>query len=273
MAGETHFPTGFFGAFPTGTPPGTPTISVQVSGTTATVSVTGDGNITHTVRYYKLTDGGIQEGGSRIGDGDIEVAGLDARARYLLWVTSENEGSYSLPSKAVSVYIPPSASVDPTGPVAIAMKALSEMLAESLTFQEAIGATGTDEEKKAYALGFIHLANYEPDDNWVRPCILICRPGSEQSHLIAGGTFQSRGELEVWIEQDIPAVFQDVIYANDAEMYFSNFYEAVASEAKTLSAKPGYLITRSWNVTDGPARFRDEPVYIVKLTVAYGLEG
>lgn len=256
-----------------GSAPGIPVLSVSISGNTATATITGDPGVTNHLIYKMIRDLAWSDGGSRAGDGDIEVTDLTENRVYMFQGFSEDAGVYSQPSELVMVFVSRSGAVIPTGPVAVAMNALAAIIAETEAFQDAVGATGTDEEKKQIALSYIHLADYKPEDsNFDRPFALICRTSSDRSEMLASNQYYSSGELEIWFEQDIPPAYQSDDKSDQAELYFSNFIGDILSQGQVLSTQPGYLLTRSWNVTEGPARYEDEPVYIIKITVSYGLE-
>ena len=88
-----------------GPAPSTPTLTVTVSGTTATATFDGDAGVTNELRYRAVGDSVWTDGGSRSGDGDIEVAGLLAGVQYefIGWSVSANGNSE--PSVGVIVSI------------------------------------------------------------------------------------------------------------------------------------------------------------------------
>lgn len=256
-----------------GTAPARPLLSVEVTGTTATATIDGEAGAINHLQYQMLQASAWTGAGSRSGDGDIEVADLTEGKLYLFQAYSEIGGVYSQPSELVIAFVSPTGDVIPTGPAAVAMNALKNMLAETAAFQDAVGAAGTDEQKKQIALSYVHLADYKPtDSDFDRPFALICRTSSDRSEMLASNQYYSNGDLEIWFEQEIPEGYRSDDKADQAELYFSNFVGAVVSQAQALSTQPGYLLTRSWNVSDGPARYEDDQVYIIKITVSYGLE-
>ena len=87
------------------TAPSTPTLSVTLSGTTATAAITGDAGVTNYLLYKNPGDTAWTAGGSRVGDGDIEISDLDRGAVYIFTVYSSNSDVLSIPASE-TVYIP-----------------------------------------------------------------------------------------------------------------------------------------------------------------------
>lgn len=104
MAGEVFFPDGFWGEAAADAPT-TPTLSVSVSGTTATATIDGDAGVTNFLVYKAAGETSWSAGGSRSGDGDIAVADLIAGVRYVFIAYSLSSGTYSTPSVAYEVLI------------------------------------------------------------------------------------------------------------------------------------------------------------------------
>jgi len=84
--------------------PSTPTLSVAIDGTTATVTITGDAGVTHYLLHKKITETDWQVGAVGVGDGDVEITDLDAGATYVFTVYSYN-GVISVPASEVA-YVP-----------------------------------------------------------------------------------------------------------------------------------------------------------------------
>lgn len=83
--------------------PSMPTLSVSLSGTAAVAVITGDGGVTHFLKYKKTTETDWTDGGSRVGDGNISVAGLDRGAAFIFAVYSSNSGVLSAPAAEVVI--------------------------------------------------------------------------------------------------------------------------------------------------------------------------
>lgn len=168
--------------------------------------------------------------------------------------------------------------VTPTGESGIAMFALAEMVAESTTFQDAIGATGDAAAKKAAAGEKIKLAEFRYDDEIIagyeRPFALIVTPGGDRDRAISAGSFAHNGEFDLYLEQDIPAEYRADDEAADAEMFFKNFVDGVIADCQLLSTMPGYLITSTWLQPEGPGRIDVDNVfaYAIRISVSWGLQ-
>ncbi len=104
MAGEIFFIDGFFGEIAADAP-STPTLTVSVSGTTATATIDGDAGVINFLVYKAANDTEWTAGGSRSGDGTIVVAGLSEGVRYTFIAYSLSSGTYSIPSVAVDILI------------------------------------------------------------------------------------------------------------------------------------------------------------------------
>lgn len=172
----------------------------------------------------------------------------------------------------------PSGDVEASGETSKAMAALKDMLSESATFQDAIGATGDAAAKKAWALSRIHLAEYLRDDDeeagFARPFGLIMTPGGDTGRAIATGHFVNSGLLDLWVEQEIPEAYQAANQAHNAEMYFKNFLDGITSDCAALSSQAGYLMVQSMTMPEGPGRIDEINVkaYACRIAVAWGLE-
>lgn len=152
----------------------------------------------------------------------------------------------------------PTGTVMPAGETGIAMAALQNMVAESVSFQTAIGAAGDAATKKLWALSRTRLVEYpnneafESEGGFARPFALITAPGGDRGQSIAEGSFGYNGELELWIEQMVPVAYQAAAQEANAEMYFKNFVDAVLCDIKALSSQPGYLMISRFTRPDGP---------------------
>ncbi len=88
-----------------GVAPSVPTLSVSVSGTTATATIDGDAGVTNWL-YYKVSTATEWSTDSRSGDGNIAVSSLTAGVRYTFIAISQSAaGVYSLPSIPVNVTV------------------------------------------------------------------------------------------------------------------------------------------------------------------------
>jgi len=86
------------------TAPTAPTVTSATSITTITLTIDGDASVTNYVVYKGTGDIGWQSGGSRSGDGDVTVTGLDYNIPYVFIVYSKTAGGYySPPSIAIPI--------------------------------------------------------------------------------------------------------------------------------------------------------------------------
>lgn len=164
------------------------------------------------------------------------------------------------------------ADVEPTGERGKAKENLRDLLAESTTFQSAIGATGTPEEKKAAAKERLHKTAYIPDEDpgFERPFGLLCSVGND--HNEKRGGFLMGGDIELRLEKDISAEYTDG--PANAETDFENFYEGVMLEAMNLSAQPGYFAINSWDIIEGPSQIEiDEGKFVsaIRILINWGI--
>ena len=164
---------------------------------------------------------------------------------------------------------------DPTGERGLVKKNLEQLVAESATFQTAVGATGTPAEKIAASKGYIHRTAYLADSEtgFTRPFALISSASDDETIADATSQVTHGGSVELWFEADIAEGDKDD--PQDAEIAFENFYEAVMAEIMTLSANAGYLLIRQWSVIAGPAQEEiEEGEYVqrIRLKIDWGLE-
>jgi len=96
--------------------------------------------------------------------------------------------------------------VTPTGNLLKTKYHLEQLIAESATFQDAVSARGTAQEKIDEAKNQIHLTAYERDENvgFVRPFALIMLNDQGEGVNDAVSQFALSGQLELRLEQDIP---------------------------------------------------------------------
>ena len=166
-------------------------------------------------------------------------------------------------------------SVAPTGPRGKAKLNLRDLLAESATFQTAIGATGTTEEKIAAAKLRLHRTAYEPTAGaYTRPFGLIVSVGNDTAENDSVDQFAIGGDIEVRFERAIAA--GHVADPEAAETDFENFYEGVMDDAMTLSIQSGKFAINSWQVIEGPEQIEIESgafICTVRLLINWGLTG
>jgi len=106
ILGNVLLTLGQVGAGTAATPPSTPEVSVadDGTGTSATVTVDGDAGATHLVYYRLSTAWAWTSGGSRSGDGTVQITGLTLHRRYVIVAVSRSAaGVYSLPSSPAAV--------------------------------------------------------------------------------------------------------------------------------------------------------------------------
>jgi len=168
------------------------------------------------------------------------------------------------------------ADVTPTGEMGKAMVNLKNLLAESGTFQTAIGATGSPAEKITAAKLRIHLTAYDrpTETDFTRPFALICKTGNDTNEKIATNASLVSGDMELRFDKNISEGYKDD--PGNAELEFLNFIDAVIAEMETLSNQPGYLAITAINIIEGPTQIENEAgIYIqsIRLSVDWGLKG
>lgn len=253
--------------------PSTPTITVTISGTTATITVDGDAGLVHKVLYQALNAAAWTSEDQRTGDGDVVVAGLTEGTRYAFVCQSY---SGTVPSIVSSpVYGTPAVSGEqtPTGAVGIAVGKLREMFAESATLQSDIGAVGDAAAKKAYALQFVHTAEYKPE-SFAYPVIVISRTGNDSQQTGGRPTTLPDGNLNVIVNRQIPEALRSS--SQNADIELDNFLSNVIADVLDKSKAAGYLLLRSIAVDDGPYRLADadeDSIAGAEMRVEYGLTG
>ncbi len=143
MANEVHFPDGFFGDYPggAGAAPGTPTLTLSVSGTTVTATIDGDAGVTNYLVYKVASDSAWTAGGDRVGDGDLVVAGLSTGVRYSFVAFSLNGTIYSPPSLVQEVLIETSTISAQDAMLAVAADQLLSQFGEAVTYYPKGGGT------------------------------------------------------------------------------------------------------------------------------------
>ncbi len=253
--------------------PSTPTVSISVATTTATLTIAGDDGVTHQVWYQALGAAAWSDGGTRVDDGDKDVSGLTEGTRYVFVVQSLAGAVPSLVS--APVYGTPAVSGEqtPTGAVGIAVGKLREMFAESATLQTDIGAVGDAAAKKNYALQFVHTAEYKPT-SFTYPAIVICRYGNDAQQVAGRMATLPNGVLKVIVNRQIPSGLR--ASSQNADIEFDNVLSNIIKEVLEKSTTAGYLLLRSIDVDDGPYRFEDtgdDEMAGADLRVEYGLTG
>jgi hypothetical protein len=100
---EGYFPDGYEPDGYLSTASRAPVLTVSLSGLVATATITGDAEATLYLLYRSPADIDWQDGGNRVGSGDLTVSGLLANTVYTFLVYSEENGNRSLPSIPVNV--------------------------------------------------------------------------------------------------------------------------------------------------------------------------
>ena len=168
------------------------------------------------------------------------------------------------------------ADVTPTGEMGKAMVNLKNLLAESATFQEAIGATGTPAEKIAAAKLRIHLTAYDrpAGADFTRPFALICKTGNDTNEKVATNTSLVGGDMELRFDKNISEAYKDD--PGNAELEFLNFIDFVIADMQNLGNQPGYLAIGAIDIIEGPTQIENETdvyIYSIRLSVVWGLKG
>lgn len=168
------------------------------------------------------------------------------------------------------------ADVTPTGTMGKAMINLRNLIAESSTFQTAIGATGTPAEKLAAAKLRIHLTAYErpADSDFVRPFALVCKTGGDTNEAVATNMSEAGGTMELRFDQDLKKEYLED--PGNAELYFLNFVDGVIADMWSQSNEPGYFALQAVDVIEGPTQIENEANvynYSIRLNVVWGLTG
>ena len=119
----------------------------------------------------------------------------------------------------------------------------------------------------------VFIGEYNPDGGTLADCFAVIQRSSDTSTSIANTHYSNSGEFVLVIERAIPTTPTDYTGAGseaDAEQDFYNFLDGVIDDCQTLSGTAGYLITRSWTVTES-ARIDNEDRFVAKINVAWGL--
>ena len=160
--------------------------------------------------------------------------------------------------------------VTATDAMGLAAANLRSLLAQSSTFQTAIGATGTGEEKQIQAKSRIHLTAYEPvDGQFERPFALITHSGNDRTNAFGGDS----GDLELVLVQAIPDKYADE--PANAEAYFTNFAGGCRDDCIALSGIGGNFGINHWEVLEGPSQYEAATgvwEYAIKIMINWGLE-
>ena len=166
------------------------------------------------------------------------------------------------------------ADVTPTSGAAKSSDALRTLIANSATFQTAVGA-----DDAAEAAAAIHIAAYtpdDPDDGWSRPFALIHRSTGGTARAVRTCAATAGGELKVLFEKEISEAYRDDDQADNAQLEMENFVGDVIDECLALAASPGYLFVREMDITDAPYRYASNELKHVMaccISVRYGLTG
>ncbi len=96
-----------FGGFgPNGVLASTPVITAVADGTTVTITIDGDDDVTNQLLYMALGDEDWTNGNQHVGDGDIEISDLERGTTYMFTAYSSTPDAVaSLPAPAISIDI------------------------------------------------------------------------------------------------------------------------------------------------------------------------
>lgn len=124
-----------------GVAPSTPTLSVTVSGTTATATIDGDAGVTNWL-YYAADSDTEWTTDSRAGDGTIVVADLVVGVRYTFIAISQSAaGVFSEPSIPVDVLIQPTTTSVQNGLLSDEADTFLASFGEPITYHPKGGST------------------------------------------------------------------------------------------------------------------------------------
>jgi hypothetical protein len=171
-------------------------------------------------------------------------------------------------------------------PRGIVKDALKQLVAESETFQTALGLSGGETEIRiAYAKTRIHKTEYavaaEETGAFLRPFALILNTqNNDDSAVAVSGSgvrdFIKGGDLELRLEREIPETYRETGQEANAEADFENFYEGVINDISALAGRPGYLVINSISVIEGPVKYdptsSEKYVYVIRLLVGWGMK-
>jgi len=193
--------------------PSTPTLAVSNDGDgdAVTATVAGEAGATHTLYYRKSGVEAWTAGSSRVGDGDIAQAGLDATTFYVFEVISSIGGSYSLHSGAVTVYTA-SSDLCVLENIAAALEAkLLELVATgaaSLVERPLRGGVPTSPKDKAL---YVFQDDPELDEEspigfttWFQPFLVVCCivPPDGATDAVDTQVNEIRAQVEEKLRQD-----------------------------------------------------------------------
>ncbi len=128
-----------------------------------------------------------------------------------------------------------------------------ELLARSATFQAWVGATGTDEEKRATARGHIYQTGLDgPEVVAARPfAMLFCDDDWRREADGPGALGLPGGGIGLIFEADVPAELADT---HDAEKWLSLKVGACITEMEADTASAHQLINMSISLNGVPER-------------------
>lgn len=225
--------------------PTTPTISVvdDGDGDAITVTIAGDAGVTNQV-YYKLTTASAwNDGGTRSGDGDVQITGLTDQAVYDVIVQAIDGDYLSIPSALATVRVTGGASVTPTGLYSLPLHYLRLTLAGSSTFQGWVGAANASE-----ALAYIYAVSVAGDAT-VPFATVDWWENFSRGKIGTGAYFALQGDLMLVIRgpRDTDATVADAAYT------FLNKVGAILGEMEALAGAAGYLDITGFEQVEGPA--------------------
>ena len=225
--------------------PNAPTITAadDGDGDAITVTIAGDAGVTNQV-YYKLASATAwSDGGSRSGDGTVQITGLTDQAVYDVIVQAADGDYLSIPSAVATVRVTGGSAITPAGLYSLPLHYLRLTLAGSATFQGWVGAANAAE---ALSYIFVNWATgattppYATVDWW---------DNFGQEKIATGAFFEGTGDLQLLIRgpRDTNATLSDAAYT------FSNKLGAILAEMAALAGSPGYLDITGFQQVSGPA--------------------
>jgi len=214
-----------------GSAPDAPTLTVaQLSSTSFRATIDGDAGVTNELRYAAGAGADWSDGGSRSGDGTIDVADLTAGQVYLVQAFSNDGGYYSEPS-VMSLIVLSDTSNPATGSIALPLDLLETTIANSAEFQAWVEAANATAAKTR-----IYQTAVERD-GWTRPYAFITDGDSWRANKQGDpNCFVRSGSLVLGFETDVGS--DDV---ETAARILRNKAGTVLDEMMALAGFGGYL--------------------------------
>jgi len=118
----------------------------------------------------------------------------------------------------------------------------------------------------------VFIGECNPGDGTDLPdCFCVIETPAYTSRHGGTGWFNTGGTFDVIFDRLIPAAYRDAGREPDAIMEFHNYLDAVIGECQALSEQAGYLLTRSWDIAQGPQRIEKENRMFAVVKVSWGL--